>query len=383
MIPNFEFVFVYVSTYFFIALYCAVIFSRVSYDIGRQLEIRYFRFELIALFLYCIFESLWALGHYGVVPALNTISIPLSVINHILVGCFCFFWFMYLECYLQSEFMSNKTWQIIAAIPFAVFVLLTVSTLFNGLVFYTGPNGVVERGPAYIVTVVLFFAYAAITAIRALYASFKAENKHRRTELITMSTFVLPPVVVGIVDTLVPLMPIVAPAFFFAFLVVFTMLQDGQISTDQLTHLNNRRRADKHLEFMRANATPQKPYLLFIIDVDSFKEINDGFGHLEGDNALCVVAATLRDACRNSSAFIGRWGGDEFIIMVPEDDVNSPEDFTNLIEHCLAYEAYERHLPYALNVSVGHAYCTGSEVSKKKLIEQADRSMYEAKGRTK
>ena len=153
---------------------------------------------------------------------------------------------MYLESYLQSGFISNKTWQVIAAIPLIVAVLLTISTFFSGLVFYLGPNGTVERGPAFVVTVALFLLYAGVTAIRALHAASKPENKQRRAELFAMSLFVLPPILAGIADSFFPMIPVMAPAFFLAFLLVFTMLQEGQISTDHLTHLNNRRRADRN-----------------------------------------------------------------------------------------------------------------------------------------
>lgn len=378
-----EFLFVYAATYLFVALYCAVLFTRVNYDIGRQLEVRYFRLELAALFFYCIFEVLWALGYYGNMAFFKSISVPLSIVNHILVGCFSFFWFYYLESYLRSRIMNKQELQIVAAIPFFTSSLLTLSTLFNGLVFYTDETGFVQRGPAYIVTIALFYSYAVVTTFRSVTAAAHPENVSRRNELIAMSLFVLPPALIGVIDTIVPMMPIVAPAFFFAFLVVFTMLQEGQISTDQLTGLNNRRRADKHFDVMRANATLKKPYILLIIDVNSFKEINDTHGHLEGDNALSIVAASLRDACRNSSAFIARWGGDEFVIMTPEEDVNSAQDFVALIEDCLLYEVHEHNLPYMITVSIGYAYCTGPEASRKNLLDQADRVMYKMKEKYK
>ena len=69
--------------------------------------------------------------------------------------------------------------------------------------------------------------------------------------------------------------------------------------------------------------------------------------------------------------------------MVPKEDVNSAEDFIDLIDHCLSYEVYEHHLPYVLTVSVGYAYCTGPDESRKKLLEQADQSMFEVKAKAK
>ena len=379
--PNMEFVFVYVATYVFVALFCAVILSRVSSDVGRQLEVRYFRFEMATLILYCLLESIWAVGNFGLSDAINRFNVALSVVNHILVCALCYFWFCYMESYLHSRIANRREWRLVAAIPFVLSALLSISTLWNGLVFSVGPDGSAQRGSLYLVTVVIAYGYASIATIRALHAATKAENRPRRSELVTMSLFVIPPAAVGVIDTLIPLMPIVAPAFFFSFLIVFTMLLESQISTDQLTGLNNRRRADKHFAELLDTLSAHDRCILFMIDGNKFKAINDNYGHLEGDNALCIIANALRDACRNSGAFIARWGGDEFVIMVREEDINSPEDFINLIEDCLLYESYERGLPYKLAVSVGYAYFTSNGQSRRQVLEEADRVLYEAKAK--
>lgn len=378
---QFEFLFIYVATYFFIALFCAVLLSRVNTDIGRQLEVRYFRFLLIALLLYCIFESIWAIGNFGYSQAINRFNIPLSVINHIMVMAFCFFWFCYMESYLQSPLLNKRNWALYAGIPFFLVVALTISTLLNGQVFYISEDGTAARGPLYIITVVLSYVYAAIATIRAIIAAIQTSDRQRKAELVTMSLFVIPPAAVGVIDTLVPTMPIVAPAFFFSFLIVFTMLQESQISTDSLTRLNNRRRADRHFDEMRRLASEKDPYVLFIVDCNGFKRINDTYGHLEGDQALCIVANALRDACRNSTAFIGRWGGDEFVVMARENEITSPEAFIDLVDDCLLYESYQRELPYKLTVSIGWTYCTGQKDSRRKLLEAADASLYSEKSK--
>ena len=378
---QFEFLFIYVATYVFIAMFCVVILSRINTDIGRQLEVRYFRFLMVALLLYCIFESLWAIGNFGNSVFLNSINIPLSVINHILVGSFCYFWFCYMESYLQSSLLNKRHWALIAGIPFFISAILTISTLWNGLVFYTNELGTAERGPLYLVTIMVPYAYAGIATIRAIIGAIQTNDSQRRTELITMAAFVIPPAVVGVVDTIVPMMPIVAPAFFFSFLIVFTMLQESQISTDSLTRLNNRRRADRHMDEMRRLASRKDPYVFFLVDCNGFKEINDTYGHLEGDQALCIVANALRDACRNSTAFIGRWGGDEFVVMARESEITSPEAFIDLAKDCLLYESYQRNIPYKLTISIGWTYCTGATESRRKILEAADTSLYEEKAK--
>lgn len=376
---NFQFVFIYVATYIFVALFCVVILVRTSTDIARQLEIRYFKLLVGALLLYCIIESIWAIGNFGYSDLINRFNIPLSIVNSILVNSFCYLWFCYMESYLRSQIVNRRGLLFAASIPFVIVVALTISSLWTGTIFYQLPDGSAGRGPWYIWVIILSYAYAAVATIRAIVAALRSSESQQRAELITMSLFVIPPAVVGVIDTLVPMMPIVAPAFFFSFLIVFTMLQESQISTDSLTGLNNRRRAEKHFDEVRNAATKRHPYLIFMADANAFKAINDTHGHLEGDRALCLIAQALCDACRNINGFIARWGGDEFIVMVREDEVGTPEDFINMVEDCLLYEGHINKVPYKLSVSLGYARCTGPEQSKRQLLNEADEGLYVAK----
>ncbi|OIQ73159.1 putative diguanylate cyclase YdaM [mine drainage metagenome] len=92
---------------------------------------------------------------------------------------------------------------------------------------------------------------------------------------------------------------------------------------DPLTGLGNRRFLVDHLtqETERANRK-NAPYVLGILDVDYFKTVNDRFGHEAGDTALCAIARAMEAALREYD-LCGRWGGEEFLIMLPE----TPLDF--------------------------------------------------------
>lgn len=87
---------------------------------------------------------------------------------------------------------------------------------------------------------------------------------------------------------------------------------------DPLTGLGNRRFLMEHIrdETGRANRKAT-PYSLAILDVDHFKHINDRFGHEAGDTALCQIAQAIQAALREYD-LCGRWGGEEFLIMLPE-----------------------------------------------------------------
>ena len=87
---------------------------------------------------------------------------------------------------------------------------------------------------------------------------------------------------------------------------------------DPLTSLGNRRFLLDRLieETERANRNG-KPYTLVMLDVDFFKKVNDRFGHEAGDDVLCKIARTIEEALREYD-HCGRWGGEEFLILLPE-----------------------------------------------------------------
>ena len=93
-------------------------------------------------------------------------------------------------------------------------------------------------------------------------------------------------------------MPLLGLSIFMMILILFLMIQNMQVYNDALTGLNNRRRLNQYLEDRLSKASPARPLLLFIMDINSFKSINDVYGHLEGDHALRF--------------FFGRFKGDRY-----------------------------------------------------------------------
>jgi diguanylate cyclase (GGDEF)-like protein len=91
-----------------------------------------------------------------------------------------------------------------------------------------------------------------------------------------------------------------------------------EASTDGLTGLNNRRKLDAAIEREWAAALANGSSLaLMMIDVDHFKAYNDRYGHQHGDEALKLVANTLRQQCRRPQDFVARYGGEEFVVLLP------------------------------------------------------------------
>lgn len=150
---------------------------------------------------------------------------------------------------------------------------------------------------------------------------------------------------------------------------------------DQLTGLFNRRGLLGHLaQWLAWSARYGRPVGVALIDVDYFKHINDSFGHDFGDEALRCVATTIQRTIRSSDV-VGRFGGDEFLVLTPEGDEEVLGQLMERVVEAVATEKLKIDGDEAvLSVSAGGAWVPGGVlVTAESLIAVADRSMYAAK----
>ncbi len=151
-------------------------------------------------------------------------------------------------------------------------------------------------------------------------------------------------------------------------------------STDPLTQLKNRRVVYEHLEMEFARSRRYKhPLAVFMMDIDHFKQVNDRHGHGVGDEVLRVVARVLRGNTR-STDIVGRYGGEEFIVLAPETNTTDSRIVAERIRTGVAAAtAAEPGLPDA-TISIGVATTEGAAVAHfEDLVHLADNALYEAK----
>ena len=152
--------------------------------------------------------------------------------------------------------------------------------------------------------------------------------------------------------------------------------------TDELTGLHNRRGftaiAEQQLKLARRSHAPLH---IGFIDMDGMKTINDRFGHAVGDEALKDTAALLRASFRDSDV-LARIGGDEFVVLAVGADDKTMERVQERLFAAVAKINLETQRPYALSLSLGVVACdVESGATLDQMIEEADRRMYQAKGK--
>ncbi len=152
--------------------------------------------------------------------------------------------------------------------------------------------------------------------------------------------------------------------------------------TDELTGLHNRRHffTLARKEFHRARRY-ERSLSAIMLDFDKFKEINDTYGHAIGDNVLRTVARCLSDNIRDVD-IIGRYGGEEFAIILPETDFHDAKIAAERLRRCAAEQTViTMHGVLSITISLGIAVLTDDTKNLYELLDRADQALLRAKNR--
>ncbi len=159
------------------------------------------------------------------------------------------------------------------------------------------------------------------------------------------------------------------------------LLEDA--SQDELTGIPNRRQFNRTLRReVRRQTRNTSAMAMLMVDVDDFKQYNDLYGHLPGDQCLKQVAATLKQILLRDSDLVARFGGEEFVILLPMTDCEGAQKLARtVLEAIRALAIPHSHSPRGIiTVSVGLAcWPNGTPTDPKRLLQQADVALYRAK----
>lgn len=261
-------------------------------------------------------------------------------------------------------------------LPIAILIIISIASIWNGMLFYVNDDNVYHRGPLYlpyIVTLAFYLLFPpAITCKRALNKQFYAE----RSTYISLSTFGFFALIGMTLEIFIAELPASAMGIVLTLLVNHLETQQNQISADTLTKLNNRNSFNMFLSNLLQNPPQDSKVFLFVLDMDKFKHINDDFGHLKGDEALVIVSNVLKKVCGPKGHFISRFGGDEFTVIAKYKNEQECINLAAEIQHMLSEESKEFVVP--LSISIGFSSAIKDDTIPD-LFSRADQKLYEIK----
>ncbi|MBR4237459.1 GGDEF domain-containing protein [bacterium] len=368
---------VYLLFNLFLFIMSGYLFVRTTPDLMKKQEYFIFRIFILVFCFYTIANSLWTMQEYDIIslPGWLFNLVCLLSLTAVLSNAMCFFKFAMI--YFGYSDKKNNLFEYI---PYAIMVILLIISYFNGMVYSISDNKNIVNGPIYIMIPIVSFIYFIIILISSLVKFVRTKSPQSRKNYITILFLVIFLISWIIIDSYLQGVTIIPMAIFSVILVLFTTFQQSSINTDALTQMNNRRKAIEYLTSQLSSVNNDSPLYLYLCDINSFKAINDNFGHLEGDNALIILSNAIKEVVGESVGFAARYGGDEFVIAVRNPGSNYDKDeIIRNIEKLIKDECKKENKPYDITISAGCKICTDPKISVEEYLNEVDALLYEVK----
>ncbi|SFG22135.1 diguanylate cyclase (GGDEF) domain-containing protein [Lachnospiraceae bacterium C7] len=367
----------------FFIFFAVTIYCKIGSDFGAEREIKVFRGQIITYVIYLVASLNWTYDLMGVIKFNGNEKMWCAVTCQIAAAISMYCWVKYGLYHLHINVVYNSLFEKIFAIPLIGLLLLNFSTFYNGKIFYLSKdkNPVVMYGKWYEALYYVFafyFFFVAFEVIKKIFVYRKKINKSEALIFVGYIFFIAP--VVLFTDKL-KVLTVTPIAHFAAIFFTFVTLQETRIRTDALTGLNNRRVAYDFLKKSILESSQKEAVVLYMIDINYFKHVNDKWGHLEGDRALVIMGTALKKVANQRHCLVARYGGDEFIIVLIDKSMGKMkyDDVLKELSQQLKKECKKQDLEYILTISGGYARCSKNTMEPDKLIEKADEMLYERK----
>ena len=370
-------VYLYIEINLFAAIILLLIYFNIRHKTVNYLTEQKLYMALLilnALILICDTFT-WVLDGTNT-PVLRLILILCTVVYYILHPIIGMTWSLYVDFQINRNSYRILKMVYPMLIPIIISTLLSILSAFGNFYFYIDKNGIYHRGKFFMLLTAISFFYLVYSIIYII----RNRKRIQKSYFTSFLMFAVPPIIGALLQIAFYGLSMIWTGMTISILIIFINIQNEQMYLDYLTGLYNRRQLDLYLQDMI-----QKNKLNIagiMLDLNSFKNINDHFGHNIGDEALKYTSEILKRSF-HSHSFISRFGGDEFIVLL---EVNNKEDLekalVKLKENVQQFNA-TKALPYEINFSIGaDLYDCKSMMTNQEFINHIDSLMYREKQST-
>lgn len=290
-----------------------------------------------------------------------------------------YIWFLYVKDSVKDGLGQRGKDVLWPSIPLLGFYALLAGNYWTHAIFYIDENNQYVRGNLFLLHTALSLGYMIGASIMALVYSRRAEDRELKREYRLLAAFVVLPVVAGMVQVFFYGTDLLWPFTTASLVMIYINQQWEQVTRDSLTGLNNRRRLDQYLESLPMDEVGGNWYLM-VLDVNHFKKVNDTYGHVTGDLVLKLVAEQLKRLFGYSKAFLSRYGGDEFVIVIQADRDELMEEYMTAIKAAMFSIEWGDEHAWNIEVSIGCArYDKETMSGSGEWFMTADQRMYQQK----
>lgn len=320
-----------------------------------------------------IFDGVvWALD--GMVnPLIRIVLIASVTVYFLLHPVICAAWYFYVDFQINRNTGRLRRLFVPMVVPIVVNTILSFASIFGNYYYYYDDSNRYHRGDWFLLIPAVCFCYVAYTAIYVL----KSRKRIHRPFFISFLTFSLPPLIGSAIQLLFYGVSMIWIGMTLSLLLIFMNIQNEQMHMDYLTGLFNRRQLDFYLqELIKKKHTRIAGIML---DLNSFKHINDRYGHYTGDEALKHTSVILQRTFDNK-AFLSRFGGDEFVILLEVNDQGELEKALGDLKANVKQFNKTKELPYKIDFSIGaDLYPDDQKLNAQDFLNYIDTLMYKDK----
>ena len=364
---------------------CIIIFMILLlhdvFSIDRQeKQIKYDR-ALIAFILYFIFDIFWAALIAEKIPVTRFNVVFNTLCIYLCMVLITYTWLEYVLAVEQIEYRNSPKFRLLLSLPFIIsMIIMLVTYIVNPGLLISDTLEVQDTFNIFLVGV----PYINLLAVMyyTIRKAISEENYAERRKHLLIGLFPLLVVGGGLVEMIFfPHEPIFCYCSTILMLVFFIQMTIRQISVDPLTGLNNRGQLLRYVEQKSNMHKENRLTYVVMIDINDFKDINDTYGHSEGDRALIILSDSLKKVVSNHNmpVFLGRYGGDEFIIIVHPQNKDEMEPFIQELRIELENECQKNNTEFMLSIGIGYDELMEEPDTFQKCMQRADEKLYKDK----
>lgn len=282
-------------------------------------------------------------------------------------------WILFVIGHVYEDGKILKKTMIPIASYFLLHLLGVILNLFFHFYYYIDANNVYIRGPLFLITV----GIALLPLIFAFILTIKHRHKIDSKKIITLLLYPVIPLIGTTVMAFIYGYSIILPAIALGELLVFVGIQDDLMIIDYLTGAYNRRALE---DFLRKKINDNNPkFAGIMLDIDHYKQINDTYGHLMGDQALIAFVKIVHESIHIND-FVARYGGDEFFLVIDTDNIAIIENVLKRLQNNIDRFNDKNVYPFKFGFSKGYAlYPKDDPIPMEQFINQLDMAMYQEK----
>ena len=362
------------------SLVCIVILSMIlitdrMYNTKQEKQLWFGR-AIISFILYFISDACWAAMLSGLFPKVRFFAVFFNFTNFILLSVMAYGMFMFIAISGKMSFGNSIMKRKLFFLPTIISLVVICAAYLIDPLFWIDENNELNT-LYYPLMFAAPFLYLLASFVFSVIYAVKSELREEKRRYVIMGTIPIGVMAFGMLQVVI----LNAPTFCFGCTIMWLWyyIQNTKalISIDDLTHLNNRGQINRYMEQLRYSRDSRT--VIMMIDINKFKGINDRFGHAEGDRALIIVSGALKEACSkiNASVFLGRYGGDEFTIIIQNLSYDiQPSGLVSILRKTLAEKKTEYDLKYDLDVSIGYDEMRDESDTAYACMNRADDNLY-------